>query len=163
MKTYSLILVLSVFVFFGCAPAQNKNGTVEASQAKAVSSVEKLVASKKFEFIATTMYPMGQPSKNLVGNVYTVSFSPEKIVSELPYYGVAHRAVTIGKDKGMRFEGEPQVYSISESKNGFSLASVVNTDNDSYSLSMEVSNSGYAMLTINSNNRGSISYRGEVR
>lgn len=163
MKTSSFLIIISSFFLFGCSTAQIKNDKMQSKQEIASDRIGDLLTSQDFEFIANTMLPMGQPSKNLVGNDYSVTFSPEKIVSALPYYGVAHRGVGMGRDKGMRFEGEPKDFLISNSKNEYRVSAVVKTENDSFSISMEVSKSGYATLIINSKNRESISYQGEVR
>ena len=163
MKPFSLLIVLSTFLFFGNASAQIKKETMDSKQEVVSDRIGELLASQKFEFIANTMFPLGQASKNLVGNDYSVIFSPEKIVSDLPYSGVAHRGMGVGRDKGMRFKGEPNNYSITESGNGYVVAAIVKTDSDSFSISMEVSKSGYATLTIDSKNRETVSYQGEVR
>ena len=163
MKTYSLLIVLSAFFFFGCSTAQIKKDKMEATQEKVSDPIGDLLASQNFEFIANTMFPMGQPSKNLVGDGYSVTFSPEKIVSDLPYYGVAHRGMGVGRDKGMRFEGEPIDFAITRSKNEYRATAVVKNDTDSFFITVEVSNSGYATLNIDSKNRETISYQGEVR
>lgn len=163
MKPYSFLIVLSTFLFFGNASAQIKKELMDSKQEVVSDRIGELLASQKFEFIANTMFPLGQPSKNLVGNDYSVIFSPEKLVSNLPYYGVAHRGMALGRDKGMRFQGEPNDYSITESGNGYLVTAMVKTDNDSFSISMEVSTSGYATLSIDSKNREAVSYQGEVR
>ena len=163
MKTYILLTALSAFLFFGNASAQIQKDKKELKQEIAADRIDNLLASQKFEFIANTMFPMGQPSKNLVGSDYSVTFSPDKIVSDLPYYGVAHGGMGVGRDKGMRFEGEPIDFLITHSGKEYGVTAIVKAGNDSFSISMEVSKSGYATLTINSKNRESISYQGEVR
>lgn len=126
------------------------------------SSIESLINSKNFEFIANTAYPTSGPSKNLVGSDYAMIFSPESIKSHLPYYGRAYSGMNMGRDKGMRFEGKPEEFIIEKNAKGYQIQSKVEAENDRFSITLTVSESGYATLTINSDNRGTISYYGEV-
>src|SRR5690554_8006793 len=96
MKTFGLIL-LSTLLFFGNSKAQNKQLTNEVSQEVVPISLGELVKSKNFEFAANTAMPLGKSSINLVGNEYTVVFSADKIVSDLPYYGVATRSAGLDR------------------------------------------------------------------
>ncbi len=163
MKTYSLLIVFSSFFLLGCSTAQMKKENIEARQEIVSDRIGDLLASQKFEFIANTMFPMGQPPKNLVGSDYSVTFSPEKIISDLPYYGVAYGGMGVGRDKGMRFEGETDDFITTHSEKEYKVTAIVKAENDSFSITMEVSKSGYASLTISSRNRETISYQGEVR
>lgn len=162
MKTFGLIL-LSALLFFGNSTAQNKELKKEVNQEVVSLSLGELVKSKNFEFVVNTAMPLGQPSINLVGNEYSVVFSAEKIVSDLPYFGVATRFAGLERDKGMRFEGEPIDFKVVDLRNGYRVKATIKTDRDRFTLSLEIGNSGYATLTIDSKNRELISYQGEVR
>jgi|SRR5690554_875632 len=162
MKTFGLIL-LSTLLFFGNSKAQNKQLTNEVSQEVVPISLGELVKSKNFEFAANTAMPLGKSSINLVGNEYTVVFSADKIVSDLPYYGVATRSAGLERDKGMRFEGKPMDFEVVNLRNGYRVKATIKTDRDRFTLSLKVGSSGYATLTIDSKNRELISYQGEVR
>lgn len=163
MKTsFILMLVVSTFLFCGNISAQIQKDK-PANQVIVSDPVKTLLDSKNFEFLANTMLPMGQASKNLVGSEYSVRFSQEMIVSDLPFYGVAHRGMGVGLDKGMRFQGRPTDFSVQDSEKGYQINASVKTDDDRFDISMHVSKSGYATLTIESKNRESISYDGEVK
>ena len=141
------------FLFFGTVMAQDKGLDQPVS-------IESMLESKNFEFIANTMIPMSGSPKSLVGSGYSVVFSEENIISNLPYYGRAYRGVGTEKYKGMRFQGKPQIFTVEKAKE-FQI-NVEVKDGETYELSLSVSGSGYATLNISSNTRGIISYQGEV-
>ena len=153
MKTLRILSLIIVFLLSGTLMSQNK----EAPQSR---SIEALMDSKNFEFIAHSAIPLSMPIKNLVGSGYSVIFSQEEIISVMPFYGRAYSGVNMGKNKGMRFQGKPEVYTIEKSKE-FQV-NVEVKDGDTYKLTLRVGNSGFATLHISSNDRETISYRGEV-
>lgn len=155
MKALRIFYSLFILFIFGSATAQNKT---ERPQ----TSIETLLNSKSFEFIANTAIPLSGPTKNLVGSNYSISFSPEMIISNMPFYGRAYSGMTMGRDKGMRFEGMPEDFTVINSKNGYEVSTSVKGENDTYVISITTGNSGFATLSISSNDRGTISYQGEI-
>lgn len=160
MKT-RVLLVLAAFFLVGNTFAQKKN-VKKQSALKAQQQMEEIVTSKNFEFVANTVLSMSMSPKDLVGNNYTMTFSPEKIVSALPYFGEARRGGLFSKDKGMNFEGTPEDYEIKSDFKEHQVSAKVVTDSDTYEISMVIGSSGYATLTISSKNRDTITYRGEI-
>ncbi|MDC8000176.1 DUF4251 domain-containing protein [Aequorivita todarodis] len=162
MKIQSL-LVIALFCFtLGNASAQEKDLKVNANQVTENSSnIERLLNSKSFEFIANTAFPTGGTPKNLVGSGYSVTFSPEKIVSNLPFYGRAYSGMASGPDKGMRFQGKPENFTIAKNKE-YQVNTIVNENGNTYGITLSVSDSGYASLSISSNARGTINFQGEI-
>ncbi len=161
MKIHRIIFGLLFCFLLGSVWGQ-ENG-IKSNTAKETNYADKvatLLASETFEFIANTVYPASGAPKNLVGSEYFVSFSPERIISNLPFYGRAYRGMKMGRDKGMRFQGKPENFEI-EKKKEYQVNAVVK-DGDTYEISLSVGASGYAMLTISTNNRGTIRYQGEV-
>lgn len=160
MKT-RILLLMALFCFaFGNISAQEKNNRSEEIAKTDSNRIERLLDSKTFEFIANTALPTGGSSKNLVGSGYSMTFTPEKIVSNLPFYGRGYSGMAMGRDTGMRFQGKPENFTVEKEKE-YQVKTSVN-DGDTFEIFLSVSNSGYATLTISSNNRGTISYSGEV-
>lgn len=155
MKAFRIFYTLLVLFIFGSATAQ-----VEIE--KAPNSIETLLNSKNFEFIANTMIPMSGGTKNLVGSNYSITFTPEMIVSNMPFYGRAYSGMALNRDKGMRFKGKPESFIITNTEKGFDINAEVNGENDTYFISITAGNSGFATLSISSNDRGTISYQGEI-
>lgn len=162
MKIHTILMTTLFCFILGNTFAQEKSVKAQGSNETInMSSIEELLNSKTFEFIANTAYPASGTPKNLVGSSYSVSFSPEMIISNLPFYGRGYSGMAMGRDKGMRFQGKPEKFSI-EKKKEYEVKTIVN-DGDTFEISLSVSDSGYATLTISSNNRGTISYQGEIK
>ena len=164
MKTHSLLFAALLCFSLGSVSAQEKDLKSDSATMEIdtdTGRIAGLLNSKSFEFVANTVFPIGDTPKNLVGNGYSVSFTPEMIISNLPYYGRGYTGMTLGRDKGMRFEGAPENFIISGEKD-YEVSAVVNGDTDTYTISMSVSISGYATLSISSDDRGTITYQGEI-
>lgn len=163
MKTHTLLLTALFCFFLANVSAQEKNTKSQKIIQNDPGRIEVLLNSKNFEFIANTAFPTSGGPKNLVGSDYSITFSPEMIVSNMPFYGTAYNGMTIGRDKGMRFKGKPEDFSVDRSKNGFDVSAKLKTREDTFSISMSVSDSGLATLSISSNNRETMSYQGGVK
>jgi len=155
MKAFRIFYTLLVLFIFGSATAQVK-------AEKTVTSLETLLNTKNFEFIANTMIPMSGGTKNLVGSNYSITFTPEMIISNMPFYGRAYSGMALSRDKGMRFKGKPENFTITNTDKGFEINAEVEGENDTYFISITAGNSGFATLAISSNDRGVISYQGEI-
>lgn len=160
MKIHALLLTALFCFIIGNVSAQEEDKKSQEILETELGEIESLLQSKNFEFIATKVTPSSGAPKSLTGSGYSVAFTPEMIVSNLPFYGRANSGMIMGMDKGMRFKGKPENFSIKEKK-GFQVSTVVN-DRDTYEILLSVSNSGSATLTIRSNTRSTIRYRGEV-
>lgn len=116
-----------------------------------------------YEFLARTVLPVSLPPKDISADNYSVIFSKDKIVSELPYFGTARGAANLGRDKGMRFSGKPEHYEVQRNEKETIIEAVVKTENDQFVLTLTFSPSKYATLNIQSRNREVIVYQGEIR
>ena len=155
MKTQHILYFVLIFFSFGQVNSQGKTE-------KAKSSIETLLNSKNFEFIANTAIPLTGAPKDLVGSNYSITFTPEKVISYMPFYGRAYSGMAYGRDKGMRFEGKPEDFIITNTGKGYEINANVKGENDTYIISIITGNSGFATLSISSNDRGTISYQGEI-
>ncbi|MBX9808627.1 MAG: DUF4251 domain-containing protein, partial [Flavobacteriaceae bacterium] len=81
----------------------------------------------------------------------------------LPFFGRAYSGAGYGGDGGMKFEGKPTDYSIEKKKKNYVIKANVRGERDSYSIMLLVYFEGAATLSINSNNRSSISYDGDIK
>lgn len=164
MKFTTFAMAALFYFTLSYASAQDRNlaeSTDQDSIMPNTGRIAELLDSKTFEFIANSVYPLEGTPKNLVGSGYSVSFSPEMIISNLPFYGRAYAGMATGRDQGMRFKGAPENFTINEN-NDYELKATVNGESDTYSISMSISVSGYAKLSISSSDRATITYQGEV-
>ena len=79
----------------------------------------------------------------------------------MPYFGRAYSGVAYGGG-GLSFKGPIQKYSITKDEKKFTIKGEVRDNSDNYSIILTVFFDRGASLTISSNNRDSINYRGEI-
>lgn len=154
-------ICFTILVSTSCNSSKNIDSSSKTE--KSLSELQEKLLSKKFEFDALRVLPMGSAMIDLAGNNYSVIFQQDIITSFLPFYGTRTSGPTFGKSKGMSFEGEPESFEVLKIENGFQVDAKVKTREDSFLISMYVRESGYATLTITTKTRSTISYEGEIR
>lgn len=164
---FNLLVVLAAFLLFGNVSAQKtiKKQTKVVQKAKSgkkMTKIDILMSVKEFEFSAYTVLPMNSRPRNVIGDNYAMRFSPSQIESVLPYFGKS-RGSAYGRDKGMRFKGAPRDYTIKQSEGMYTVTAKVKSGGGSFDISMEVNDKGSATLTIMSDNKDTMRYRGEVK
>ena len=170
MKTkfnYSLVsflILTAAFFSFTTAIAQEKTKKQLKEEARIVKEkeIELLVNSKEFVFSPRSVSPQGGRNIVLSDTSYEIEFHPDLIKSYLPFFGRGYSGVAYGGDNGMDFEGKPTVYTIEKTKKKYIIKVEVRGEKDSYTIMLTVHFEGGAYLTINSNNRSSISYDGDI-
>lgn len=144
------------------AQEKSKKQIKEEQKLEKQKQIELLVNSKEFVFETSRVMPQGGRSINLTTN-YFAEFHPELIKADLPFFGRGYSGVGYGgNDAGINFEGKPTVYSIEKKKKNYVIKADVRGERDSYSIMLLVYFEGSATLSINSNNRSSISFDGDI-
>lgn len=155
-----LLLLVSGFIF---SQEKSKKELRLAKKMEQELKINDLMATKKFQFVANRAFPMGYRSIDLVTNPNYITFSPEVIKSELPFFGRATGSLPYGGgDGGIQFEGVPEYFTLEKNKKGHELKAQVKGKNDSYTILLTIYNDGGGSLIITSNNKVSISYSGTV-
>lgn len=161
MKKYAYILFAFCTLSISTGFSQGRSKQEKRIQIK--EEIEQLVNSQNFEFIATTAFPVGSGPVDINSNNYSVSFTPDLIISFMPFYGTGYSGMAFGRDTGMKFQGKPEQFQVENKTTGFEINAIVTSKNDIKTLSLSISASGSAMLNISSNDRSAISYQGEIR
>ena len=161
MKKYAYILFAFCTLSISTGFSQGKSKQEKRIQIK--EEIEQLVNSQNFEFIAKTAFPVGSSPVDINSNNYSVSFTPNLIISFMPFYGTGYSGMAFGPDTGMKFQGKPEQFQVENKPKGFEINALVTSKNDSKTLSLSISDSGSAILNISSNDRSTISYQGEIR
>lgn len=162
-KQVTLIaLILCLFVMPGFAQEKTKKQIKEEKKLEKQKQIEEMVNAKAFVFNARTALPQGYKSINISTNSYYMRFSPEMILSELPYYGRAYSGTGYGGESGIKFEAKPEELKIEKGKKNYSISAVVKANNDTYRISLTLGFEGSGTLNVTSNNRSSISYHGVI-
>ena len=93
---------------------------------------------------------------------YDVRIQNDSIFSYLPFFGRAYSVDYGGTESPMIFEQPIEAFISTENKNGYSIEVHVRNRNDMLDFSFHVTESGSTTLTVNSVNRQSISYFGQL-
>jgi len=158
----SFIALYFIVISPGFSQEKSRKELKEEKKIEKQKEVEALISSKVFTFVATNAYPQGARSVNLSTNPNFVNFSPDLMKGSMPFFGRAYSGGAYGGDGGIEFDASPEEFSIESKKDNYIVSVVVKGKNDTYRLNMTVTSSGSASLSVNSNNRSTISYQGSV-
>jgi hypothetical protein len=129
---------------------------------KKQAEIKKLIESKNYVFIAESANPLSGSVIRLT-SIYFLKINKDSLDSHLPYFGVAFRAPMVTNESPLSFLSTDFNYSMKESKKGaFQVRIRINKPEDPDLMMLSVSNSGYATLTVNSMDRQTISFYGEI-
>ncbi|MFE3847434.1 DUF4251 domain-containing protein [Flavobacterium sp. LB3P45] len=164
MKTKNIVLVLLLSLIVTMSFAQEKTRKLlrEARKIEKQKQTDILVNSREFVFVARNASPQGFRNIDLTSNPNCIKFQPDFIKSEMPFFGRAYSGVGYRGDDGLNFEGKAQEYTIKKEKKAYQIKAVVKGQYDVYTMYLSVFFDSSASLSINSNNRSTISYNGEI-
>jgi len=164
MKTkISVLMVLLLFIGTTLFAQEKSKKQLKVERAiEKQRQIEVMVNAKEFVFVGRTAMPTGFKTMNLTTNTNYVKFHPDRIESYMPFFGTAYSGIGYGGDNGLKFDGKPENYSVTKGAKNYQVIASVKGTNDFYNISLSVSFDGSALLSINSNNRSSISYNGEI-
>ncbi|MCL4481899.1 MAG: DUF4251 domain-containing protein [Bacteroidetes bacterium] len=160
-KITQLLLLILICTMPVLAQMSNRKAEKEERRVAKEKEIAALIESKNFEFRANRAIPTGFRSVDLTTNPNFIRFSPDSIVSEMPFFGRAY-TVPYGGDAGLKFEGKPELFKIGKKKKNYSVEAKVKADNDFYTLNLTISFEGSSSMSVTCNNRASISYNGEI-
>jgi hypothetical protein len=166
MKGY-VLKSMAVTAFMGLIMLMGGCGaTQEPLSAEQWDKMEKVVASQNFVFVARFAEPIGDAVKqiDLTGRVNYMSLQGDQVKMELPYFGTRQVANMSG-DRGLRFETTATDISTrkNEKQNHYDMNFKARDRSESFSCNLRVYSGLLAVLTINSSQRNSIMYTGELR
>lgn len=167
MKNYiAIILSLSIFLV-GCGSSselskESRKAEKEAEKAAEFQEILELVKTGNYRFSVQSASPMGGKTIQIT-STYTMDKFEGKYDAYLPYYGRAYSA-SYGGDGGVEFKGEAEEEKlvIKDDKMMAELSFEMKTENDLYSLVLNVGGSGFGTLIVSSQNRQTISYYGRL-
>lgn len=157
-----ILLFVTLFHTNLVAQEKSKKELKELQKLEKQKQITLLVESKEFVFKANRMVPQGGRTIHLTPEYFT-EFHSELVKCDLPFIGRGYSGTEYaGSDGGIKFEEKPTVYSIEKKKKYYFIKADVRGDRDSYSMILTVYFEGSATLSVNSNNKSSISYEGEI-
>ncbi len=96
---------------------------------------------------------------------YNLRISNDSAFAYLPYFGVAYSALYGGGEGGIKFAEPIKEYTITPNKknDGWDIRFKIDTRDYNYDIIMNVYNNGSAGITVNSFQRSTISFTGNVK
>lgn len=158
MKTITIMISAILFlVLTGFQPSDRK----ERKLKKELAMIQ-LIDSGHFRFVALTARSSIGNFNNLSTN-YDLVFDSLRVKAHLPYYGRAYSA-PFGSDGGVKFDlkADKIEKKWNKRKKMFTITTELSDTQDSYSIYLTASPSGYGDLKINFRNRQLISYYGRI-
>lgn len=161
-KPAILLMLLCFLSFFSFGQEKTKKEMKADKELQKQKEIEALIDSRKFDFEAQKVTPQGGRLIILDYNTYFLKFDPDKTTADLPFFGRGYN-VPYGGDGGIKFEGVPENVTVEKKKKSYIVKASVRGKNDVYDLTFSIFFDGGATLSINSNNRSSINYDGEIK
>ena len=156
LKIYTRFIVLTVFTLFTVSVV------AQTRDQKKKEEVKRLIESRNYVFSPQSVTPLSGNTIQLTSE-YFLKINKDSLDSHLPYFGVAFNARFGSTDSPLTFSSTDFNYSIKESKKGgFEITIHINKPDDPDLILLSVSSGGYATLRVNSMNRQSISFYGEI-
>lgn len=155
-------MLLASFIYAAYPQEKSRKQLKEEQKLVKQQQIDSLVTSGTFVFTAQKAFPQGGASVDLTTHPNYMKFFPDSIASDMPFFGRGFSGIGYGGDSGLKFEEKTQEYSLTKAKKEYRIEVVVKANNDSFHIYLSVSFEGSASLSINSNNRSTISYNGLI-
>lgn len=161
MKTLNYILPLSLLI--SCSlPAYTQDAKKDKDAAK-IAAIKDLVDSQNYVFIAQTALPLSGNTRQLTSD-YDLKITKTNIVSYLPYFGRAYSVPIDPTKGGIQFTSKDFEYTATpRNKGGWDVVIKPKDYQDVQQMSLNISSTGYATLSVTSTNRQPISFNGYIR
>jgi len=159
MEKLKASLLIIIFVLSGLSQARAQKTDKKDEQFKEMAA---LIESGRYMFTVHSVQPSGSGTINVSAG-YTLEAKDSIFIAQLPYFGRAYSA-SYGGDGGIVFEASPEHLNITlnEKKRMVNVKFEIRGKNDKYDLYLSTGSSGYASLSINSQNRQPVTYSGIV-
>ncbi len=170
MKSLKFLCVTIISIFIAGNTIAQKPDEAEISR---------IVESKKFIFVADNATPTNSAelnrvmnsmsggitagSINLNGQGYDLKITPDSLTAYLPYYGRSYSAPIGQNEGGVKFKSKKFKYKSKKNKKGsWDIELNTNDINENYRMSLNIGKTGYASLSLSSNNKQNITYNGYI-
>lgn len=129
------------------------------------NTLEELAATRNFTFVANTVEPTTGRGRSNINNVGYLKMQGDQVQMELGYVGQRQVNQVYGRTEGMRYEGAATEIKTTrnEGKNYYNLDFILRNKSELLQCNLRFLSEKQAILTINSNQRSSIRYQGEIK
>jgi len=157
-KKWTLLFIVALA--FNVSYAQDSK---QDKKAKQEAQIKQIVDSQHYVFRAQTAYPLGRPSVQLTSD-YELKITKDEVVSYLPYYGRAYSATPGSTDNGLNFTTKNFEYKSTPTKkdDGWEIVIKPKDTQQAREMLLTAYKNGSANLTVNSNDKQTISFSGYI-
>ncbi|TWR31390.1 DUF4251 domain-containing protein [Mucilaginibacter pallidiroseus] len=154
---------LSIMLMFVLQQTTNAQTAKQTKQQKKEAEIQQLIDNQNYTFQAQYMYPQGGGQRYINNYYYDLTVSKDSVVAFLPFFGVAYFGVGYSPDdSGIKFTSTKFAYNKDAGKNRWNIVIKPQDARNINQLILNVSNNGYATLSVLSNNKQSIRYDGFI-
>ena len=155
----SFLLVAFIFIIASCGSTQERGGQINDFE-----DIQRLVESGKFKIENQWATPLGGNQINLTTNINYIKFKGDSVEMFLPYFGVRHAGGGYGRAGGIEINDLIENLEISEnsSKETITLEFEGNQNNENLEFFIKLFSNGNTTTSVNSSQRSTISYRGNL-
>lgn len=155
----NVIAVIAVLLVFSCG--SNKN--LSAGEQNELDSLAQRVEKKNFQIVNRWANPGAGNNVDLVGNDNHIKFKNDSVKVYLPYFGVRHRPKIYRQGEGgIIFKGIPKNFKIEKLQEMMQINFEGNHRNENLQFNIRIYPNGNVYTNVNSSDRRSIAYRGEI-
>ncbi|MBS1598261.1 MAG: DUF4251 domain-containing protein [Bacteroidetes bacterium] len=128
-----------------------------------IDALKQAIASGRYVFMAQSATPMSGRTRQLTYD-YKLDVRKDTIISDLPYYGRSFSASYGNTDGGINFNTTNFEYSSKEGpKGGWDINIAPKEIRTVNKMILNITNAGYATLTVTSNTRQQITFNGYIQ
>ncbi len=157
---YSIILVFLALSLSACS---TQNQVKSEKDHALIQQVNEKVQAKDFAIEVNAANPM-RGKTIFLSSGYDLIIRNDSAIAYLPYYGRAY-SVPYGGDGGIKFQEKMKEYSATPKKNDgeWSVKFKIDVPGYNYMISMDIFSNGKSTINVNSDQRESISFSGEMK
>ena len=164
MKNYAFLLLSLFMMSSSLVEAQSKKEIKEKEEIEQYSAMKELVEIGKLSFEANAAFTQKGRRIDLTTNPNSLIIDGKISEGDIPYFGVVQVA-SYNSGGGIEFKNETTKYTIkyNDKKKRITIKFSANNKTENFNLILTISGSGFATLSVNSNQRNTISYNGKVK
>lgn len=156
MKKFAVISISLIMAATALSCGTTK---LTADQQQAMQSA---LRNRDFSITVDRAYPQSGRSMNLT-SLYSLTVKGDSVYSYLPYFGRAYN-IPYGGGSGLNFNGTLKNYNVASGKQGGSVITFQSQSPDgNVEYTVEVGADGGSSILVNSQNRQSIRFSGEMK
>lgn len=167
-KLKTLCAAAIAFISLNAAAQTDKTTTAKIVEAKTYTFVARSATPLNVQDISAVMsrMPGGMQGGTIQLNetYYEVKVTPDSVIAFLPYYGRSFTAPINQTEGGVKFTSTKFEYKSTKGrKRGWDIVLSPKDGKENYRLSLNIGDEGYATLSLNSNEKQSITYQGYLK